>query len=113
MNWLKGIGYGAAIWVIMFVLVSALIAFNINDIKIVHYLAALIAPVSAYFFAGYLKPNSTSNAISYGIVFVVVGLILDYLITTKFKANIFASRTLWVSYGLTLLAPLLQTKKSA
>ena len=112
MDWKKGIGYGLAIWVVMFVLVSALIAFKVYDIKIVHYLAGLVAPILAYIFAGYIKPSDASKAIGYGIIFVAVVLIFDWLITTRFNADIFSSRTLWVSYGLTLSAPLLQAKKT-
>lgn len=111
MDFKKGVGYGLAIWVIMFVLISALIAFNMNDFKIIHYLAALVAPVLSYYFVGLIKPKNNSIAISYGALFVLTGLILDYLITMRFNATIFTSKTLWISYLLVLVVPLFQVKR--
>lgn len=111
MNYGKGVGYGVATWIIVFVVISVLIKLGWFENQIVHYLSALIAPVAVYFFASNLSIKSGSDAFGYGIVIVLVGLILDYAITRQYNADIFASRTLWAGYVLTLLTPMLKVKK--
>ena len=111
MNIGKGIGYGIATQVIVFVVISVLIKFGWFDIQVVRYLSALIAPIAVYFFASNLAIKSGYEALSYGLVIVIVGLILDYAISRQYNADIFSSRTLWAGYILTLLTPMLRIKK--
>ena len=109
MNWRKAIGFGAALWVIMFALVSALIAFKLYPSYPI--LAAVLGGVVSYVLAGYAKPASNNEALSFGATWVVVGVALDWLITTRFSPAIFGMWTLWLGYGLVLLVPLLRVKK--
>ena len=73
----------------------------------------LLAGVIAFFLAGYVKPSSAGLALGYGLVWVVVGLLLDYLITKRFNSEIFSLWSVWTSYALILLAPLLKVEKGA
>lgn len=116
MSWKKVLGFGVLLWIIMFVLVSAFLAFKFYPPKGPSWMAIVMAVVSgviAYIFAGKLKPASLGQALGYGIFWVVVCVILDFLITKQFENTIFSQWTIWLSYLLVLLAPLLQVTKTA
>lgn len=110
MDWKKAVGYGVALWVLMFVLVSVLIAFKLYPAYPI--LAAILAAVVSYVLAGYAKPKDKNEALKFGASWVVVGVLLDGLITTRFSAEIFGMWTLWLGYALVFLSPLLRVKKS-
>ncbi len=115
MNFKKGIGFGLLLWVIMFVIVSALIAFKIynsDEPGVMSWVVAVVGGFVSLILAGYLKPRSAGGALGYGLTFVVVGLILDLLITTRFNPGILGEAPIWVSYVLVFLAPLLRVKKA-
>lgn len=112
MNWKKAIGFGVLIWVLMFAIVSAFIAFNVYQGVLMGIVTAIIAGVIAFILAGYVKPSSLGIALAYGFIWVVVGVILDGVITMQFNPEIFGSWSLWLGYFLVLLAPALRVKKS-
>ena len=112
MNWKRGIGFAVLLWVIMFVLVSILIAFKWYDgTGLMPWIVAVLGGAGALILAGYLRPANAGAAIGYGITFVIISVLLDWLVTTRFNAEIFRSVPLWVSYALGLLAPLLRIRK--
>lgn len=96
----------------MFVIVSALIGFGVYGYQWGKAVAVIISGVVAYIFAGYAKPDKVSRALAYGVLWVLVGLILDLLITAKFDPTIFSSKAFWASYLLVLIAPFLRIKKT-
>jgi len=112
MNWTKAVGFGVLIWLIMFAVVSVISDWYQGNtwVKVV---VILLAGVIAFFLAGYVKPDSVGLALGYGLVWVVVGLLLDYLITKRFNSEIFSLWSVWTSYALILLAPLLKVEKGA
>lgn len=112
MNWTKAIGFGVLIWLIMFAVVSVISDWYQGNtwVKIV---VILLAGAIAFFLAGYVKPSSAGLAIGYGLVWVVVGLALDYLITKRFNSEIFSLWSVWTGYALILLAPLLKVEEGA
>lgn len=112
MNWKKAIGFGILFWIVMFVVVSIFIAFNIYQFSWMQIVTAVIAGVVSLILASKVKPASLGLALAYGLVWVVCGLILDLLVTARFNAAIFSSWTLWLGYVLVLLAPALQVKKT-
>ncbi len=112
MNWKKAIGFGALLWVLMFVIVSAFIGFKIYDYVWMEVVTAAIAGVISYILAGYVKPKSFGTALCYGASWLVVGVILDAIVTMRFNPAIFTAWTLWLGYGLVVLAPLLRVKKA-
>jgi hypothetical protein len=107
MNWKKAIGFGVLIWILMFVIVCVFIAFEIYDYTWMKAVTIVIGAAIVFFFAKKVKPSKIIAALGYGLIWVVISIILDALITTKFNENIFKSKTLWVVYILTLLIPLL------
>lgn len=111
MNWKKAIGFGALLWVLMFVIVSALIGFKIQEFLWVEIGISIISGVISFILAGYVKPKSFGMALGYGASWLVVGVILDAIVTMRFNPAIFTSWMLWLGYGLVVLAPLLRVKK--
>ena len=111
MDWKKAVFLGVGLWVAMFVIVSAFIAFMLYTPGQPNIIVAVVAGIISYVLAGFAKPKTLQNALQYGASWVVVGLVLDWLITTRFSSVIFQMWTLWLGYGLILLAPLLRTKK--
>ncbi|OGE82026.1 MAG: hypothetical protein A3B10_04000 [Candidatus Doudnabacteria bacterium RIFCSPLOWO2_01_FULL_44_21] len=111
MNWKKALGFGLLFWVILFA-VASLFAGMKWESTVMNIILAIIGGIISYVLAGFIKPTSSSQALSYGFAFVVVGLILDFIITTRFAPDIFGEWTLWFSYVLVLIAPTLRVKKS-
>src|SRR4030042_4368357 len=112
MKLIKAIGYGIFLWIIMFAVVCAFIAFKVYDFNWTQICTALIAGIVSFVLAGRLKPDRVTSALTYGLIFVVTGLVLDILISMKFNSEIFNSWSLWTGYALVLLAPILRTRKS-
>ena len=113
MDWKKTIGSGIILWVLMFVVVSVFIAFNIYGNTVMKVVTALIAGAVSYFLATKLKPVDMKAALINGAIWVIVGVILDALVSTRFNAMIFQSKGLWLGYLLVLLAPMLTIKKKS
>ncbi|MBI5071286.1 hypothetical protein HZB93_00065 [Candidatus Falkowbacteria bacterium] len=113
MNWKKAIGFGAIIWALMFVIVSAFIGFKVQESLWLSIGFAIIAGVLSFIFAGYVKPKNYGLALGYGFSWLVVGVILDVIVTMRFNPAIFGDWTLWLGYGLGVLAPLLRVKKAS
>lgn len=112
MNWKKGVVSGIALWILMFVIVSVLIAFNVYATTTGKVVTIVIAGIISLFLAQRVKPSSAGVAATYGFLWVVIGLILDAIITTRFNPSIFAAKSLWIGYLVVLLAPLFAVKKS-
>ena len=75
-------------------------------------ITTVISLVAVYFCAKNIAPKNYLEAIEYGLIFAVVGVILDFLISKRFAPDIFISVSYWVSYILVILVPLLTVKKT-
>lgn len=113
MDFKKAIGFGLLLWVIIFVVVSVFIAFDIYNSTLMHIITAIIAGAISLIFANYLKPKNVQLALSYSLSWVIIAVILDAIITMRFNSQIFMMKSLWLGYALVLLTPLLRVKKSA
>lgn len=113
MNWKKMLGFGALLWVLMFMIISAFIGFKVQESMWLEIGFAVISGVISFILAGYVKPKSYGTAFGYGISWLVVGVILDAIVTMRFNPAIFTAWTLWLGYGLAVLAPLLRVKKAS
>ena len=115
MSWKKALGFGALIWAIMFVVVSILVAYGFvasgGGSTLFSWLLAILSLVVTYVAAMYIAPKSSMEAIQYGLVFAVVGIILDFLISQRFAPGMFSSVPYWVTYVLMVFVPLLGVKK--
>lgn len=107
--WLKRIGLGVLIWVIMFAWVSILMfVFKLEPGWLLYLLTWLGAVVTVWFVAGAANLKGLGDAFLVGLIFVLVGLFLDWLVTSKFNSEILSQWSLWVGYAITLLIPVLR-----
>ncbi|MFA5412988.1 MAG: hypothetical protein WC348_00375 [Patescibacteria group bacterium] len=113
MNWKKAIGFGALLWGLMFIIVCIFIGFKVPESTWLNVGYAIVAGIISFVLAGYVKPKSYGMALGYGVSWLVVGVILDAIITTRFNPAIFTAWTLWLGYGLAVLAVLLRVKKES
>jgi len=111
MNWKKALGFGILIWIIMFVVVSLFVAYKMAQGTVFTVIVTLVTLVAAYFCARNIAPKSAGQAIGYGLIFAIVGIILDFLISQRFAPGMFSSVFYWISYVLIVLVPLLAVKK--
>lgn len=111
MDIFKFIAYGIFLWIIMFAVVSAFIAFGWYDFMLVKILTALISGGLSFYLAGKVTPENVASALKLGLIFVITGVILDAFITLRFEPAIFMAWSLWLGYVLVLLAPLARVKK--
>jgi len=109
MNWKKAIGFGILIWLIMFALVSATLGWY--EQLWFRIILSIIAGAISFVLSGHIKPSNFSKALVYGIIFVLTGVILDFIVTRRFNGAIFSDWTLWLSYLLIWLAPTLKVQK--
>lgn len=114
-NWKKAIGFGVGLWILMFVIISIFIGFKIYDNTAMYVVSAIIGGVISYILAKYAKPADRGTAFVYAASWVVVGVILDAIVTRQFNGEIFSQWSLWLGYGLVLVAPLvwLQMEKKS
>ena len=104
-NWSRAIGYGALIWVVLFVFVWILISFSLFESVISKIIIVLVAGALSYFFTPDIKMLKPSRALSYGVSWVVVGVVLDLLISMRFMADLFSRWEYWLGYAFILFAP--------
>ncbi len=112
MDWKKLIGFGVLIWILMFVTVSIFIAYDVYKFIWMQVIIAVIAGIIAFILAGVVKPSKIALALGYGLIWVIIGLVLDAVVTARFISEIFASWSLWLGYLLVLLAPVLRVKEN-
>lgn len=110
MGFKKLIWYGILIWLIMFAVVSAFMN-AYNEKTWVKVAIVIFGGIVALILAGRAEPSSATIALGYGIGWVIIGVILDTLVTMKYNQAIFQSKWLWAGYIVILLAPLLRIKK--
>ena len=111
MKILKIISYGALLWILMFVIISAFIGFKIQDSLFIMILGAVIGGIISFFLAKKLALPNIGMALSSGLIFVLVGVILDAIITVKFVPGIFMEWNLWLGNILIFLVPAIAVKK--
>lgn len=112
MNWKKGIWYGVLVWIIMFVVISILVGFKVSfDSTFMNLVVTLISAIAVLVLAGYVAPKSIRQALSYGILWAVIGIILDFIISARFAPGMFREVYYWLSYILIVILPILRIKK--
>ncbi len=107
MNYLKVIGLGILIWAIMFVFISAFLNLY-NEFTNFKVLTIVVSGVVSLLAAHYwVKPGKVGEALSASVLWVVVGLLLDYFVTRQFNSMIFSSTYIWGGYFMIFISPLL------
>jgi len=105
MNWKKAIGYGVGLWLVMFALISGMIAWGAYGTTWSHVLLAFSGYAVAVGVASYTPIPGWRVAAIYGFSWVIIALALDSLVTLRFNPDLFASFWLWFGYALVALAP--------
>jgi hypothetical protein len=104
----KAIVSGFVFWAAMFTLVSMFIAFNLyNQYDAIKFLVSIFSGIIAILFADYLKIEKMKQALIFSLMWLVVGLLLDYFFSMKFNSQIFNSIYLWFGYGLMFVSPII------
>lgn len=112
MNWKKAITFGIMLWVLMFVIMSVFVGFNIYNFPVTQLIGAIIAGIIAFVLAGRARPASAGAALGYGFFWIIIAAILDAVVTMRFNPEIFSAWALWLGYALVLFVPLLKIKKA-
>ena len=111
-NWLKALGWGFAIWAILFVISSVFILFQLPDIwfSIIMLIVGLV--VVWYVVTKLFTFKDVGEAFATGLMWLVIVAVLDYLILVlAFNGGDLSVYTwsLWVGYGIILLLPTVLT----
>lgn len=106
----KTIFYGVIIWAIIFAVATGIM--NYISGMAFEILMWLLSFGAAWYAAKKLVIKNQADGFSVGIVWVIVGLILDLLITRQFSGwGLFYAWTYWVSYIIILATPIISVKK--
>lgn len=112
MNILKRIGLGAAVWAIIYVLLTILMFGAKMEAGIgLCIITFLVIIILTWWISGYAKIKNVSDAFVVGIIFILTAIILDYLgvVLPKFNVSIFSDWSVWIGYALLLLTPIVKT----
>jgi len=112
LNWSKAIGFGALIWAIMFALVALFMSFNLYDWVFSKIIVVLAAGVLSYLFARNIRFSRSSQILPYSLTWVIVGIILDLVISMRFYGTLFSTWEYWLAYAFILFTPLLYIGRS-
>ena len=115
-NWKKAVGFGALVWAVMFVVISILVGYGVTTSGgpmplTLSITLTVLSLILVYFAARYIAPANSKIAMQYGLVFAVVGIILDLIISRMFVPDIFSSVIYWIGYVLIVFTPMLVVKK--
>lgn len=90
--------YGLVFWMIMFVIVSIMLAFQIYHYPAAKAAILAVSGLLAYLFTRRTEPEKMMGAAFIGAVFAAIGLLLDAIITSRFDPQVFSSIYLWIGY---------------
>ncbi len=108
---MKYIVYGAIIWGVAFIVASVFVGYKVISPLIMHGITTLAVAIVTFKLAKNLNIDNRKEMLKYSICWVIVGLILDAVITTRFTGwRFFYAKYIWIGYALILLVPLLAVK---
>ena len=104
----KAVASGFVFWAAMFTLVSIFIALgSYNQYDVVKFAISISSGIVAILFIHYLKVEKIKQALIFSLIWLIVGLLLDYFVTMRFNPQIFNSTYMWFGYGLMFVSPLI------
>lgn len=110
----KFFGYGGVIWGVAFIVVSIFIGFKVSSEIIIQGITTLAVVITAFLLARSLNISTVKEMLKYSASWVVVGLILDAIVTTRFTGwEFFSNWYIWLSYVFILIVPFLAVKKES
>ncbi len=113
MNWKKLILAPVAIYAVIFLFISVLVGAKANtEATWVWIITTIITIVGLYLAVNFTNPQNFKEGLIYGLVWVVILVVLDLILTIPFTgAEYFSSWKAYLPYALTLLAPIVLPKK--
>jgi hypothetical protein len=107
-NWKKALGYGVLVYLVIYVVATAFIAYKINPQQdvIAWTILVVVSIITGYFFSIRLGMQNYQEALEYGIVWAVIMIIFDLILTVPFTG--FGFMTNWhffTTLVLTILIP--------
>jgi len=115
MNWKKFIIPPVAIYAVVFLFISALIGAKIDaEATWVWVVTLVIIIIGLYFASNYANSGNWREGILYGIVWLVILIILDLILTLPFTgSDYFRDWRSYLPYVLTLIIPTVLYNKNA
>lgn len=109
LDWKKLILYPLAIYAVIFLFISALIGFKIDQTAGWVTVATLaISIIGLYIASRAAKIDSMKNAVILGLVWVVVMIVLDLILTMPFTGvAYFKAWTTYLAYAITFIMPVI------
>ena len=100
------------VWAIMFVIACIFVAYKVPSTStFFNIILTVLSAIAILIVAGLVAPKNAGQAIGYGLIFAVVGIVLDYMISSKFAPGMFRSSYYWLSYLLVIILPLFRVKR--
>jgi hypothetical protein len=107
LTWQKLVLYPAAIWAVIYLFICALIGFKVNTMADwVMIVTTLISLVGLYIASRAVNIKDIKKAIILGLVWVIVMVILDLILTAPFAYRYFDSWKTYVNYAIVFLMPI-------
>jgi len=104
-SWSKAFGFGLLLWVSLFIIATVLSVVHATFSLWVVLALGIVGAFIAYGFAVSANPLGPAQALGYGISWVLIGLVLDALISRQIHSQIYGLWTYWFGYAMILLAP--------
>ena len=113
MNWKKLLLPPVAIYAVIFLFISVLVGAKMNQTAPWVWAATLIITlVGLYLATNYAKPKDWKDGLKYGLVWLVVLVVLDLILTAPFAGwGYFSDWKSYISYALTVLVPAVLPQK--
>ena len=102
MNWKKGILFGIAIWVALFIFMFVLTFFfeTLNSI-----ISLVVITVFVFFASKIIKPENYIQAFKYGLLWAIIGILLDILVYGAISSGLFLDVYYWLGYTIMIVLP--------
>lgn len=113
MSWKKLILPPLAIYAVIFLFISALVGAKVSTDGIwVWVVSLVISIVGLYLATNYAKPKDLKQGLIYGVVWAIILVVLDLILTMPFAGQAyFSDWKSYIPYVLTILMPTLLPKK--
>lgn len=109
LTWQKLVLYPAAVWAVIYLFICALIGFKIATDASWVWIATLVISIAGLYIASRAANiKDLKKALTMGLVWIAVMIILDLILTRPFAGwEYFSSWKTYLAYALTFLVPVL------
>jgi hypothetical protein len=105
-NWAKGLGFGIIIWVVMLVIALALGWIGVEATLASNLIVAVVAGVLSYLIARTMHPYTFSQMAGYGLLWAIIGLVLDLGFMHGFDFSVMSDWQYWLLFAAVFVGPL-------